>query len=84
MTKEGSAKTVNFISSAARGLMLGRGYICLYCDYALFYTLSIALVAIVLREYNAAFLCHCWFLFILWLASWYANMSSSDNTQVTV
>ena len=63
MTKVGSAKIVNFITIGAGGLMLGRGYISHYSEYALSSTLSIyiTLIAIVLREYNAAFLCHCWF-----------------------
>ena len=26
------------------------------------------------RDYNATFLCNCWFFFILWWDSWYANM----------
>ena len=58
MTKEGSAKIVNFITIGAGGLMLGRGYM---SEYALSSTLSIyiTLIAIVLREYNTAFLCNC-------------------------
>ena len=34
------------------------------------------------REYNAAFLCHCWVLFILWWDSWYANMNLSEKKTV--
>ena len=35
MTKEGSAKIVNFITIGAGGLMLGRGYVSHYSAYAL-------------------------------------------------
>ena len=63
MTKKGSAKIVNFITTGAGGLMLGRSNISHYTEYALSSTLSIymyiILTAIVLREYNAAFLCLC-------------------------
>ena len=54
------AKIVNFITIWAGGLMLGRGYISYYSEYALSSTLSIyiTLIAIVLTEYNATFLCH--------------------------
>ena len=31
------------------------------------------MIAIVLKDYNAAFLRHCWFLFFLWCGCWYAN-----------
>ena len=60
MTKEGSSKIVNFITISAGDLMLGRGYLSHYSEYALSTTLSIyiTLIAIVTREYNAAFLCH--------------------------
>ena len=61
MTKEGSAKIVNFITTGVGGLILGHGYISHYSEYALSSALSIyiTLIAIVLSEYNAAFLCHC-------------------------
>ena len=61
MTKKGSAKIVNFITIGAEGLMLRLGYMSHYSEYALSSTLSIyiILIAIVLSEYNAAFLCHC-------------------------
>ena len=61
MTKERSVMIVNFITIGAGGLMLGRGYISHYSEYALSSTLSIyiTLIAIVLREYNTAFLCNC-------------------------
>ena len=47
LTKEGSAKIVNFITFGAGGIMLGRHY----SEYALFSTLSvcITLIAIVFR-----------------------------------
>ena len=41
MTKEGSAKIVNFITIGTGGLMRGRGYMSHYCEYALSSTLSI-------------------------------------------
>ena len=49
-------------------LLLGFGQRSHYSDYALSSTLSIysTLIAIVLRDYNAAFLCNCLFSFILW------------------
>ena len=37
------------------------------------------IATIVLRDYNAAFLCNSWFLFILWWGCWYVNMSPSDK-----
>ena len=54
MTREGSVKSVNFITIGAGGLMLGRGYMSHYSEYALYSTLSIyiTLIAIVLKEYN--------------------------------
>ena len=52
------------------------------------------LIPIVFTSYIADFLCHCWFLFILWWDCWYVNISPSDkcigvdcrvsDTQVTV
>ena len=52
------------------------------------------LIPTVFTGYIADFLCHCWFLFILWWDYWYVNMSPSNksisvdcrvsNTQVTV
>ena len=59
MTKERSVMIVNFITLGAGGLMLGRGYISHYSEYALSSTLSIysTLIAIILKEYNVGFLC---------------------------
>ena len=67
MTKEGSTKLVNFITSGAGVLMLGCGHISHYSEYVLSSTLSIysTLIAIVLRDYDAAFLYHRLFSFIL-------------------
>ena len=50
----------------AGDLMLGCGYISHYSEYVLSSTLSIysTLIANVLRNYDAAFLYHCWFSFI--------------------
>ena len=62
MTKEGSAsKIVNFMTPGAGVLMLGRSHISHYSEYVLSSTLSIysTLIAIVLRDYDAAFLYHC-------------------------
>ena len=64
MTKEGSDKIVNFITIGDGVLMLGRGYISHYSDYALSSVLSIYIISHI-REYNAAFLCHSRFSFIL-------------------
>ena len=61
MTKEGFTEIVNFMASVAGVHMVGRGHISHYNDYGLSSTLSIysTLVAIVLRDYTVAFLCHC-------------------------
>ena len=60
MTKEGSTEIINFMTPGAGVLMLGRGHISTYCEYVVFSTLSIysTLVAIVFRDYDAAFLYH--------------------------
>ena len=60
MTKEGSTKIVNFMTPMAEVLMLGRGHISHFSEYVLSSTLSIysTLIAIVLREYDAAFRYH--------------------------
>ena len=56
MTKEGSTKIVNFMTPGVGVLMLGRGHISHYSS-----TLSVynTLIAIVLKDYDAAFLYHC-------------------------
>ena len=61
MTKEGSTKIVNFMTLRPGALMLGRGHISHYSDYVLSSILSIyfTLIAIVIKDYDAAFLCHC-------------------------
>ena len=84
MTKEMYAKIVNFITIWAGGHMLWRGYIGYYSEYALSSTLSIyiTLIAFVLTEYNATFLCHYWFSFIKRWGSWYPNMSPSEINSV--
>ena len=63
MTVEGSTKFINFMTPGAEFLMSERGYIN-HCS-ELSSTLSIysTLIAMVLRDYNAAFLCYCCFLF---------------------
>ena len=60
MTKEGSTKFVNFNTPMAEVLMLGRGHISHFSEYVLSSTLSIysTLIAIVLRDYYAAFRYH--------------------------
>ena len=67
MTKEGSTKTVNFMTSWV--LMLWRGHINHDCEYVLSPSLSIyfALIVIMLKDNNAASLYHCWFLLSFWL-----------------
>ena len=61
MTKVVSSKIIVFIIIGAGGLMLRRGYKSHYREYAFSSTLSmyVTLIAIVFREYNAVFLCHC-------------------------
>ena len=44
--------------------------------------LTNGVVNIVLREYNVTFLCHYWFLYILWWGCWYANMDPSEKTLI--
>ena len=60
MTKEGSTKIVNFNTPMAEVLMLERGHISHFSEYILSSTLSIysTLIAIVLRDYDAAFRYH--------------------------
>ena len=61
MTKGGFDKIVNLFTIGAWGLMLGHCYISHYSEYVFSSTpyIYITLIAIVLREYNTAFLCHC-------------------------
>ena len=61
VTREGSVRIVNFITFGAGGLVLGRGNVGHYSEYALYSALSvcITLIAVVLRGISAAFLCHC-------------------------
>ena len=60
MTKEGSTKIVNFNTPMAEVLMLRFGHISHFSEYVLSSTLSIynTLIAIVLRDYDAAFRYH--------------------------
>ena len=65
MTKERFTEIVNFMTPGVGIFVLGHGHIyrdirCI-SEYALASTLSIksTLIAIVLKDYNAAFLCHC-------------------------
>ena len=61
-TKEGSSKIVNLMTPGAGVLMLGRGHISHYSEDVLYSTLSIhvysTLIAIALRDYDAAFPYH--------------------------
>ena len=59
MTKKGSTKIVNLMTPGARVLMIGCGHIS-HSEYVLYSTLPIysTLIAIVLRDYDAAFLYH--------------------------
>ena len=61
-TKEGSTKIVNFMTPGAGVLTLGRGHISHYSEYVhvVSSTLSMysTLIAIVLRDYDGAFLFH--------------------------
>ena len=61
MTEEGSGKIVNLMTPGAGDLMLGHDYISHYSVYALSSTLSLysTFIAIVLRDYYAAFSGHC-------------------------
>ena len=67
-----------FHNPRAGVLMLGHGHIRQYSEYALNGSSALSiystLIAVVLWDDNAAFLCHCRFLFILWWCCWYANM----------
>ena len=62
LTNEGSTKIVNFMTPGTGVMMLGCGHISHseYSEYVVSFTLSIysTLVAIVLRNYDAAFLYH--------------------------
>ena len=66
MTKEGSTQIVNFMTPGAGVLMLGRGHISHYSEL-LSSTLSIysTLIAILLRDYDAAFLFHGFFIYFM-------------------
>ena len=66
MTKEGSTKIVNFNTPRAGVLMLGCGRISHFSVYVLSLSIYSTLIAIVLRDYDAAFRYHSWFSFILW------------------
>ena len=60
MTKERSTKIVNIMTLGAGVLMLRRGHTSHYSEYVVTSTPSIysTLIAIVLRDYDAAFLYH--------------------------
>ena len=84
---------INFITIGAWGLMLGHGYRSHYSENALSSTLTIwiTFIAIVLSEYNAAFLCHCFFYIFNDMAAdmqiWALHTRSQcrvSDTQMTV
>ena len=57
MTKEGSTKIVNFMTPGAGILMLGRDHISYILNmYFIYFTIYSRLIAIVLRDYDDAFL----------------------------
>ena len=64
MTKEGSTKIVKFMTFKVGFFILRRGHISHYGEYASSSTLSIysTLIAIVLWDYNAAFLCYLFYM----------------------
>ena len=74
MTKEGCTKIVNFMESVAGFFMVRCGHLSHCNDYGLSSTLLIysTLIAIILREYNVAFL----FLFLIFIYSmiWTVDM----------
>ena len=61
MTEEGSTKIVNIMTPGVGVLMVGHGHIRHHSEYILTSTLSIyfTLIAIVLKDYDAAFLYTC-------------------------
>ena len=60
MTKEGSTKIVTFMTPGAGVLMFGHGHISHFSENVVSSTLSkySTLIAIMLRDYDAAFLSH--------------------------
>ena len=60
-------QTLNFMTPRVRVIMLGRGHISHYSAHVLSSTLSkcSTLLAIVIRNYDAVFLFHGWFLFMI-------------------
>ena len=60
MTKEGSTKIVNFMAPRAGDLIIGRGHISHYGEFVVSSPLSLysTLLAILLSDYDAAFLYH--------------------------
>ena len=61
MNKEGYTKIVYVMTPGVGILMVGRGHISHFSEFVLSSTLLIyfTLTAIVLRDYDSAFLCHC-------------------------
>ena len=59
MTKEGSTKIINFMTPWAGVLMLGRGHISHIVNLHSTLSIKITLIAILLGDYNATYLCHC-------------------------
>ena len=74
----------NFHDPQGWGSDLRRYHISYYSEYVLSSTLSIysTLITIVIRDYDAAFLFHRWFSFLLWWGCWYTNMSPFEKKSV--
>ena len=82
MTNKESIKIVNFITPGAGVLVLGCGHIRHIVKIHYFFKNLLYSYAIVLRDYDVAFLYQCWFSFILWWGCWYTNMSPSVKKSV--
>ena len=82
VTKEGSVQILSFMTTGTGVLVRRRDHISHYhLIYIIFYFIDIQQIewAIVLRDYDTAFLFNSGFLFNMWLGCWYANMIPSDK-----
>ena len=75
-------KHYTFQDPRPRDLMLWRGHLSHNREYAFVFTITIyiTLVAMDSRNYNSAFLCNYWFLFILWSGCLYAITKPSNKS----
>ena len=81
MANEESTEIVCFISPGAEGLVSGRGHT--FKNF--FNTLGDGWCPTVKTGYIADFLCHCWFLLIVWWGCWSDKKSCTvSDTQVIV